>query len=111
MTENISDSLSPERRDYFIDRIVAWTMRRRLEAPMIVMLESIKPLAFIGAHAFMVAAAILVPFIGQKIYKEIFHFIQEREHFELLLAKFEEKIEQKKQEKILVNNIENNIEN
>lgn len=107
MTENISDGLSPERRDYFIDRVVAWTIRRRLEAPMILLLESIKPLVFIGAHAFLVGAAILTPFIGQKFYMEIFNFLQEREHFELLLSKLEEKSEQKKQEK----NIEINIEN
>ncbi|MCS7096922.1 MAG: hypothetical protein NZ926_00320 [Candidatus Methanomethylicia archaeon] len=90
--------LSPERRKQLIDRIANEIVKRGLETPAIMFLETIKPLSFIGAE---MAIFYLFPYIKaittSQIVDEITAIFHDRSAVEELIKRIEELVEIEKE--------------
>lgn len=82
-----------ELMDGFAEKIV----ERRLTAPAILFLESVKPLSFLGNQAMVFFQPIVQTIFGFKRYDDVTDLLEDRENVEYLLRKIEElAAEQKK---------------
>jgi len=82
--------LSDERRDELIDKIARGTVERNLTAPAIFLLESVKPLTFIGSQVMVFFDPVVRAIFTFKEYDEIRIALEDRENLERLLIKIEE---------------------
>lgn len=82
--------LSPERADYLIDKLANWIINHKLETPAVLLLESAKPLSFIGSQMWLMYA---VPLLGMAIDEressEYGLLFEDRENLEALIRKIE----------------------
>jgi hypothetical protein len=90
-----------------LERIAAWTVRRRLTAPAIVFLEAHRPLSFVGSQA-MIAAGPIVHFFEpffqmltggyeHSLFERFTRMLEERrETVELLIVEIERKNQEQK---------------
>ncbi len=85
-----NNTLSEERRDELIDKIARGTVERNLTAPAIFLLESVKPLTFIGSQVMVFFDPIVRAIFTFKEYNEIRLALEDRQNLERLLIKIEE---------------------
>lgn len=90
--------LTPERRKELIDRIATEIVKRGLETPAIMLLETFKPLSFIGAE---MAIFYLFPYIKaittNPVVDEITAIFHDRSAVEELIKRIEELVEIEKE--------------
>jgi len=84
------EELSVEERDAVLRKAADAILRRRLEAPAILLLQSNKPLARIGSQATIVFAPFLVPFFGFDNIRTLSSLLADRENVEMLITLLEE---------------------
>ncbi len=84
------NSLSDERRDELIDKIARGTVERNLTAPAIFLLESVKPLTFIGSQVMVFFDPVVRSIFTFKEYNEIRLALEDRQNLERLLIRIEE---------------------
>lgn len=82
-------SLDPEREEELIEKISRFVVENKVEAPVIFILESIKPLSIMGSQLARFYLAPYLPFIGE-IGEEAIALFQSRESLERLLQRIEE---------------------
>jgi len=73
-----------------MNRFAEKIVERRLTAPAILFLESVKPLSFLGNQALVFFQPIVHTVFAFKTYDEITEILEDRENLEYLLTKVEE---------------------
>jgi hypothetical protein len=82
--------LSPERADYLIDKLANWIISHKLETPAIILLESAKPLSFIGSQMWlMYGVPLLGMVVNERESSEYGLLFEDRENLEALIRKIE----------------------
>ena len=96
--ERVTRELTPEEDARIIDRISEEVVNRDLDAPAIMFLESIKPLAFIGSQ---LGLTFVAPFlmVFWEFGVDYIKFFEKRDNVEKLLKTIEEKSHAKEEEK------------
>ncbi len=90
--------LSPERKKQLIDKIATEIVKRGLETPAIMFLETIKPLAWVGAELSIVYVIPFVKaYIQHPVVDEIVALFHDRDAVEQLIRRIEELVEIEKQ--------------
>jgi len=99
---NLWDDPSPEEKDKMIQKIANIIFDYEMDLVAILFLESIKPVASVGAHMGRYMIAPFIPFIGQKSIPILATF-EDRKNIDKLIQELEEKnkkqIEQEKNKK------------
>jgi hypothetical protein len=81
--------LSPEETDKVIESIARDVVRRRLETPAILFLESHKPLAFVASQALVVGTPILGSLLGVERISRYSSLLRSRDNIERLICRIE----------------------
>jgi hypothetical protein len=96
--ERLTRELTPEEDAHIIDQISEEVVNRGLDAPAIMFLESIKPVAFIGSQ---LGLTFVAPFlmVFWDLGVDYIKFFEKRENVEKLLKTIEEKTHAREEEK------------
>ncbi|HID32516.1 MAG TPA: hypothetical protein EYP24_03980 [bacterium (Candidatus Stahlbacteria)] len=81
--------LSPDQKEEIIDRIARRVVDMRLGMVAIVMLESAKPLSFLGNQALIFFQPFYRTFFHSPLYDDFTRLLEDRENIELLIQKIE----------------------
>ena len=82
--------LSPERADYLIDKLANWIIGHKLETPAIILLESVRPLSFIGSQMWlMYGVPLLGMVVDERESSEYGLLFEDKENLEALIRKIE----------------------
>lgn len=82
--------LSPERADHLIDKLANWIISHKLETPAILLLESVRPLSFIGSQMWlMYGVPLLGMVVDERESSEYGLLFEDRENLEALIRKIE----------------------
>ncbi|MCD4784393.1 MAG: hypothetical protein K8T10_11285 [Candidatus Eremiobacteraeota bacterium] len=76
--------------DEFISKLAVEIVERRLAAPAIVLLESTKPLSFVGSQTLVFFDPIVKMFVAVKDYEKYISLLENREYIEKLIVAVEE---------------------
>lgn len=74
----------------FISKLAVEIVERRLAAPAIVLLESTKPLSFVGSQALVFFDPLVKMFVAVKDYEKYVTLLENREYVEKLIVAVEE---------------------
>jgi hypothetical protein len=85
----ITEGLSEERKNQLIEAMTRKVVEHSLIAPMIVFLESVKPMAKVGSYTLILFSAPILGLFGINGY-ELVGFFSERENLEKLMKSLEE---------------------
>jgi hypothetical protein len=83
------DEIPLERKKILLEGLAKGIVERRLTAPAIFFLESVKPLNFIGSQAMIFFEPIIRSVFPFKTYSEFAILLQDRETLELLIQEVE----------------------
>lgn len=89
MFEFWKDDLTEEEEDALIEKAALEIEKRKLEVPAVLMLESHKPLAFVGSQTAIAFAPFLAPFVGFDFINNYSRLFSKRENVEKLLVRIE----------------------
>lgn len=78
-----------------LGKVADHLIRRRLEAPAILLLESVKPLSFIASQGLVFLGPLLQPLLSVKDYDTFTEALETRENVEWLIRRLEEGEEQR----------------
>lgn len=81
--------INPERRTEIITKIAQKTVDLRLSPIAIVLLESVKPLSFLGSQLMIFFQPIITAVLPFHQYEEVAALLEERENVELLIQTIE----------------------
>lgn len=81
--------INPERRTEIINKIARKTVELRLTPIAIVLLESVKPLSFVGSQLMVFFQPIITAIFPFHQYDEVAALLEERENVELLIQTIE----------------------
>ena len=81
--------LTDEQRDAIVDSIARKIVQRRLEMPVILLLETHKPLSFLASQGLLVAMPFLIPLIGPERIADFSKLLRKRENIDLLIQRIE----------------------
>lgn len=91
--KGIPVELDPERKKYLIEKIASIIVKYEMETPAILFLESLKPVAYMGAQ---LALPFFAPYMGllgkddEIVGNELIALFMERGNVELILKKIED---------------------
>lgn len=91
-----NEKLTPEERDALIEKVADQVTRRGLEVPTAFFLEMHKPLANLAGQSMIAFSPFLAPFFGLGNVQDYGRLVMERENFDLLLDRIEEKSKSQK---------------
>ena len=83
------DDLTLEEEDALIEKAASEIERRKLEVPAVVLLETHKPLAFVGSQSAIAFAPFIAPFLGFDFVNNYSRLFSKRENIEKLLDRIE----------------------
>jgi len=86
-------------REALMDRLAAKIVERRMGAPAILFLESVKPVSFLGNQALIFFQPIVQSVFEFKHYDEVVEILEDRQNLEYLLKKIES-LEAAQQDKV-----------
>ena len=89
MRDRAANEARRQEQREIMDRLAGKIVERRLAAPAILFLESIKPLSFLGNQALIFFQPIVQSIFNFKSYDEIAGILEDRENLEYLLTKIE----------------------
>lgn len=93
---DFEQELPPEEVDKVIDEIARDVVRRRLETPVILFLETHKPLSFVASQALVVGSPVLGALFGIDRVARYSGLLRSRENVERLIRRIEELVAEKK---------------
>lgn len=91
-----STDISPERRNEILTKIARKTVELRLTPIAIVLLESTKPLSFVGSQLMVFFQPIITALFPFHQYEEIAALLEERSNIELLIQTIEQLEEERR---------------
>ena len=77
-------------REALMDRFAAAVVERRMAAPAILILESVKPVSFLGNQALVFFQPIVKSLFEVRSYDKIVAILEDRQNLEYILKKIEE---------------------
>jgi hypothetical protein len=80
-----------ERELLLLDRMASFIVCRRLQMPAILMLESVKPLNYVGSQAMAFFEPVIRALFNAAEYSEVRVILERRQSIETLIRKIEEK--------------------
>ncbi|KPJ51755.1 hypothetical protein AMJ39_09355 [candidate division TA06 bacterium DG_24] len=83
------EEVSPERRDELLDKLARMIVERGLVTPAIFLLESMKPLSFIGSQVLVFLEPMVKSVFTVKEYDEYTRLLEDRSNVERLLQRIE----------------------
>jgi hypothetical protein len=81
--------MTEEEIETVVERVASDIVRRGLQTPAILLLESHKPLAGVIGHASVIFAPLALPLVGFDRYTDLSRLISRRENVERLLRRIE----------------------
>ena len=69
----------------FLERLAKWVVQRRMSAPALLFLESVKPLNFVGSQFMFFFEPIVKIFVGGKGYTRFAQLMENRDNVEAFL--------------------------
>lgn len=90
MKDNSVDAETTSEQRELMDGFAKKIIERRLTAPAILFLESVKPLSFLGNQAMVFFEPIVQTIFGLKRYDDVAGLLENRENVEYLIRKIEE---------------------
>jgi len=85
-----ADEATRAEREALMDRFAAAVVERRMAAPAILFLESVKPISFLGNQALVFFQPIVQSVFDFKSYDKVVAILEDRENLEYLLRRIEE---------------------
>ena len=79
------EPMADEERDALLEKLANIIIKRKLEAPAVLFLESHRPLSFIGSQAGIAFSPFLVPFLGYDNVKDYARLMQDRTNIDRLI--------------------------
>jgi len=89
-----NEELTEAERDALIEKAASEILKRKLQAPAILMLELHKPLAYVGTQATLAFSPFIIPFLGFDAVNNYSRLFAKKENVELLLQRLEAKPKQ-----------------
>lgn len=86
----LSTDISPARRDELLEKMARRIVEMRITPLAVVMLESSKPLSFVGSQLMVFLGPIITAVFPFQTYDEIAALFEERENVELFIRKIEQ---------------------
>lgn len=77
-------ALSEEENQALLEKAADEILKRKLQVPAILMLQSYKPLSYIGSQATIVFAPFLVPYLGFENIRTLSKLLENRDNVERL---------------------------
>lgn len=85
-----SEPLTEEQIEQTVDKIASDIVRRGLQTPAILLLETHKPLGGLLSQAAVAAAPFALPFVGFDLYADISRLIARPENIERVIRRIEQ---------------------
>ena len=82
-----ADEQRTDRQRQLLQTVADKLIQRRLEAPAILFLESVKPLSFIASQGLIVLGPLLQPLLSVKDYDLLTEALESRENVEWLIRR------------------------
>ena len=79
-----------EREDAMLSRIAAFIVKRRMVTPAILMLETVKPLNYVGSQAMVFFEPLVKALFTAAEYDEVQKILERRTSLEVLITKIEQ---------------------
>ena len=89
-SEPKAGAYTPE-EEALLDRLAELTVRHRMTVPAILLLESVKPLSFLGSQALLFFEPMVRAFFSVPDYDRVVALLERRESLEALLVRIEAK--------------------
>lgn len=89
------DEARADRHRTVLGKVADHLIRRRLAAPAILLLESVKPLSFIASQGLVFLGPLLQPLLSVKDYDTFTEALESRENVEWLISRLEAGEEQR----------------
>lgn len=83
------EEISEERKDEIINKLADGIVKRRLSAPIIMFLESVKPMNYLGSQLMIFFEPIVLAIFNVTQYREIAVILEERGSIERILIAIE----------------------
>jgi hypothetical protein len=83
------EELAPEREEEIAEKIAQTAVKKRMAAPLVLFIESVKPLAFVASQLAIFSLGPLYALLGQRS-EEYTMFFSKRENVERVLKRVEE---------------------
>jgi len=83
------NELTEEETDKLIEDAAREIERRKLEIPAVLLLETHKPLAYVGSQTAIMFAPFIAPLLGFDFFNNYSRLFSKRENFERLLQRIE----------------------
>lgn len=83
------EEISEERKDEIINKLANGIVKRRLSAPIIMFLESVKPMNYLGSQLMIFFEPIVLAIFNVTQYREIAVILEERGSIERILLAIE----------------------
>ena len=90
---NPADALTDEDLR-MLDKVASLIVRKRLEAPVIMFLQTVTPLSFLGSQLLLVLEPILGPFFKEEDYKQLVRILEHRDGIDRFICKIEQLIKE-----------------
>lgn len=94
---DLSLPLTEEESVDFADTLADFVVKRGLEVPAMIFLESHKPLSFLASQSLVVTLPFIAPFFGSQNVGRLSRFLQKRENVDLVITRIEERLQEDKQ--------------
>jgi hypothetical protein len=85
------EDIPAERKQALLAKLAQEIVDRRLAVPAIMLLETVKPLSFLGSQALIFIEPIVQSIFSFKNYREVTLMLEKRENVELLLQEIEQR--------------------
>lgn len=85
-----ASDLTQERKAELCTKIADRIVRLRLTPVAVIMLESVKPLSFMGSQLMVFLAPMVGAFTSSPVYDEMTAFLEDRSNLEMLIRRIEE---------------------
>lgn len=85
------EDIPQERKQALIEKLAQEIVDRRLAVPAIMLLETVKPLSFLGSQALIFIEPIVQSIFSFKSYREFTLMMENRENIELLMQEIEQR--------------------
>lgn len=85
-----ASDLTEKRKAELCNSIAEKVVRFRLSPLAILMIETVKPLSFLGNQLMVFFAPMVSAFTSSPVYEEMMAFLEERSNLEMLIQKIEE---------------------
>ena len=82
--------VSPERAKELIEKVAKFVAERRMGAPAILFLESVRPLTFVGSQVMYFISPFITTLFNSKEFEEFSAMMTERHNADLLIKRIDE---------------------